>query len=182
MNAHGEFLSVQYFWSFDQNFVIITTWHAIFGELWFKIQKNLLMEIDLYDENIDKESRLWRIWTMAQGARIINKLLFHSFSLLKVFKNHNFNYFECSKRERKFSVEELFALSSMAGQVRLSFLFTYSENTLLILKPRKQIMVSSVLPKNKQKITLLSFFSLGNTQDSDFSFGFWENCGHHKLL
>ena len=48
-----------------------TTWHAIFGELWFKIQKNLLMEIDLYDENI------------------------------------------CSKRERKFSVEKLFALSSM---------------------------------------------------------------------
>ena len=71
-----------------------------------------------------KESRLWRIWTMAQGARIINKLLFHSFSLLKVFKNPNFNHFECSKRERKFSVEELFALSSMARQVRLSFLFT----------------------------------------------------------
>ena len=61
-----------------------TTWHAIFGELWFKIQKNLLMEIDLYEENImeknlKKESRLWWIWTMAQGARIINKLLTHRF-------------------------------------------------------------------------------------------------------
>ena len=72
-----------------------TTWHAIFGELWFKIQKNLLMEIDLYDKNINKESRLWRIWTMAQGARIIDKLLIYSCSLLKVFKNPNFNHFEC---------------------------------------------------------------------------------------
>ena len=29
MNAHGEFLLVQYFWSFDQNFVIIWQHHAM---------------------------------------------------------------------------------------------------------------------------------------------------------
>ena len=49
-----------------------------------------------------------------------NKLLSHSFSLLKVFKNRNFNHFECSKRERTFSVEELFVLSSMD---KLGYLF-----------------------------------------------------------
>ena len=117
------------------------------------------MEIDLYDENIyralqssvSRESRLWRILTMAQGARIIIKLLSHNFSLLKVFKNRNFYHFKCSKGE-------LFTLSSI-GQVRLLFPFTYSENTLLILKAnqsRKQLMVSSGLLKNKHKITILN--------------------------
>ena len=76
-------------------------------------------KIDLYDEKIYKESRLWRILTMVESARMTNKLLSHSFSLLKVFKNCNFSLFECSKRERKLSVEELFALSSM---VKLGYL------------------------------------------------------------
>ena len=28
----------------------------------------------------------------------------------------------------------------------------------------------------------LSIFSLRNTQNSDFLFIFWENCGHHKFV
>ena len=30
-------------------------------------------------------------------------------------------------------------------------------------------------PKQERKITILNLFSLGNTQDSDFLFIFWEN-------
>ena len=41
------------------------------------------------------------------------QLLSHSFLLPKVFKNCNFNHFEYLKRERKFSAEELFVLSSV---------------------------------------------------------------------
>ena len=43
-------------------------------------------------------------------------------------------------------------------------------------------MVSSILSKNKEKIPILSMFSLGNSQDSDFLFVFRENWGHHNLL
>ena len=42
-----------------------------------------------------------------------------------------------------------------------------------VRKSRKQFIVSSILPKNKQKITILSVFSLGNTQDGDFSLVFF---------
>ena len=51
-----------------------------------------------------------------------------------------------------------------------------------VRKSQKQIMVSSILPKNEQKITILSIFSLENTQESDFSFVLWKNWRHHNLL
>jgi hypothetical protein len=35
-------------------------------------------------------------------------------------------------------------------------------------------MVCSILPKNEQKITILSIFFLENTRDSDILFVFWE--------
>jgi hypothetical protein len=41
-----------------------------------------------------------------------------------------------------------------------------------VRKYRKQYMVSSILPENEQKITILSIFSLGNTLNSDFLFFF----------
>ena len=44
-----------------------------------------------------------------------------------------------------------------------------------VRKSRKQFMVSLIPPKNEQKITFLSIFSLGNTQDSDFLFASWES-------
>ena len=41
---------------------------------------------------------------------------------------------------------------------------------LKVRKSQKQYMVSSILPENDQKITILSIFSLENTLDSDFCF------------
>ena len=46
---------------------------------------------------------------------------------------------------------------------------------LKVRQSRKQIMVYSILPKNEQKITILSIFQRGDAQDSDFLFVFWEN-------
>ena len=52
-------------------------------------------------------------------------------------------------------------------------LFTGSGNGYLkVRKSTKQFVVSSILPKNEQKITILTILSLGNTQDSDLSFDF----------
>ena len=50
----------------------------------------------------------------------------------------------------------------------------HSNGSLLVkvTKSRKQFTVSWFLPKNEQKITILSIFSLENTQDSDFLFVF----------
>jgi hypothetical protein len=52
-------------------------------------------------------------------------------------------------------------------------LFTGGANGYLkVRKSTKQFVVSSILPKNEQKITILTILSLGNTQDSDLSFDF----------
>ena len=47
-------------------------------------------------------------------------------------------------------------------QITEDYIFLMSRN-------RKQFMVSSILPKSKQKITILSIFSLGNTQENSHS-------------
>ena len=52
------------------------------------------------------------------------------------------------------------------------FFFHYP---LKVRKSQKQFIVYSILPKNEQEITILSIFSLRNTQESDFLFVFWEN-------
>ena len=44
---------------------------------------------------------------------------------------------------------------------------------LKVRKSRKQFMGSSILPKNEQKITILSIFSLKNTQSRDTIICFW---------
>ena len=46
----------------------------------------------------------------------------------------------------------------------------------------RKYMVSSILPKNKQKITILGIFYKEVAQDSDFLFVFWENWGNHNLF
>ena len=46
---------------------------------------------------------------------------------------------------------------------------------LKVRQSRKQIMVSSILPKNERKITILSIFKREDAQDSDFLFVFKEN-------
>ena len=48
---------------------------------------------------------------------------------------------------------------------------TFNERiTVKVSKSQKQIMVTSILPKNEQKITISS----ENIRDSDFLFIFWE--------
>ena len=67
--------------------------------------------------------------------------------------------------------------------VSFQIFFTHFLTSLLkIRKFRKQFTVSSILHNNEWKIIILSIFSLGNTQNSDFLFVFLEIWGHHSLL
>ena len=58
----------------------------------------------------------------------------------------------------------------------LSVALSYTNfDHLKVSESQRQIRVFLIFPKTKQKIPILSIFSLENTRDSDFSYAFWEN-------
>ena len=66
-------------------------------------------------------------------------------------------------------------LSSIGSEGKADFFKGIFTRAIKFRKSRKQFMLSLILPQNEQKITILSIFSLGNAQNSDLSFVFWEN-------
>ena len=66
-------------------------------------------------------------------------------------------------------------LSSNGSEGKADFFKGIFTRAIKVRKSRKQFMLSLILPQNEQKITILSIFSLGNTQNSDLLFVFWEN-------
>ena len=67
---------------------------------------------------------------------------------------------------------------------RLGFLFSTKSNKkfLKVSKSRKQFMVSSILPKNERKNEKNRPNTTMIIRVQFFSFVFWENRGHYKLL
>ena len=100
-----------------------------------------------------------------------------------LFENHSFHIIRSIETLSK---KYYFAQSNFWSCLK----FIYSEKATKIWhnlsfkgqKIWKQFMVSSILPKNEQKITILSIFSLENTHDRDILFIFWKNWEHHNLL
>jgi hypothetical protein len=72
------------------------------------------------------------------------------------------------------------AYQVMEVKVRLIFFKGIFTRAIKVRKSQKQYMLSFILLKNEQKITILSIFSLGNTQESFFLGRIEDN--YHNLL
>jgi hypothetical protein len=78
-----------------------------------------------------------------------------------------------------------FAVHTISCSIQMSYILTTWIGKYVILKvskSRKQIMMSSILPKNQQNKFNLRYHNTVRSKFFVFSFVFWENWGYHKLL